>query len=482
MDQTWKNFFICFSGGLIFYYLFYDKVPGISYPLFTIFVYVLFYIRVPRKEGKSTWFEKLLLAAVLLLSVTFALYNDFVLLFLNFLLVPFLMFVHMTFARRWHGVKWRNHLFALVMFKTFAETVYCFFTTHQFVRQLGKGLIKEEKINTVKKMMIGLIISIPLLWTIISLLMSSDEHFRLLVGRLPGQLFDENISSIIVQAGVIIFVSLLLFAFFITLGKPLVIRDEAIEIDPVKVDSIIVSTVLLLLNFVYFLYTAVQFSYFFHGDPSSTSLQYTYAEYARRGFTELTIVSLINLSILFFLTHAGTYKNTKLPAFIKLLLSVLVTFTFVMLTSAFHRLSLYEKAFGYTYSRVFAHAFMILLFILLMLAIFKVFKQKFKLLRAMFVVSLAAYVIVNYLNIDKLIVVKNLERYEETGRLGKNYLSTLSSDAIPTLIRYDNEEIHQLLKEKASEMRSISDEWQSYNYSQVKAKQLLEKWNLSERE
>lgn len=37
----------------------------------------------------------------------------------------------------------------------------------------------------------------------------------------------------------------------------------------------------------------------------------------------------------------------------------------------------------------------------------------------MFVVSLAAYVIVNYLNIDKLIVVKNLERYEETGRLDK---------------------------------------------------------------
>ncbi|MDQ0225426.1 hypothetical protein J2S02_001770 [Metabacillus niabensis] len=40
----------------------------------------------------------------------------------------------------------------------------------------------------------------------------------------------------------------------------------------------------------------------------------------------------------------------------------------------------------------------------------------------------------NYLNINKLIVVKNLERYEETGRLDKNYLSTLLSDAIPTLI------------------------------------------------
>ncbi|PAD70997.1 hypothetical protein CHH83_00725 [Bacillus sp. 7586-K] len=100
----------------------------------------------------------------------------------------------------------------------------------------------------------------------------------------------------------------------------------------------------------------------------------------------------------------------------------------------------------------------------------------------MFVVRLAGYVIVNYLNINKLIVVKNLERYEETGRLVKNYLSTLSSDAIPTLIRYDNENIHQLLKEKASEMRSISDEWQFYNYSQVKAKRLLEKWNRSENE
>ncbi|MDQ0225427.1 hypothetical protein J2S02_001771 [Metabacillus niabensis] len=31
-------------------------------------------------------------------------------------------------------------------------------------------------------------------------------------------------------------------------------------------------------------------------------------------------------------------------------------------------------------------------------------------------------------------------------------------------------------------MRSISDEWQFYNYSQVKAKRLLEKWNRSENE
>ncbi|WP_226670418.1 DUF4153 domain-containing protein [Metabacillus litoralis] len=476
MEKTWKNGLICLMGGILFHYLFYGKALGISYPLYILYIYLVFYFRVPSNGNREKIVDFLLLGSAVMLSLTFVLFNNGILLFLNFLMVPALIFIHMVHARRWNFDQWGNRLFIKSMVFTFFETILKFFNLFQFFANISKRNMNDQSFQMAKKIMIGIFISIPLLWTILYLLISSDQHFEQLLGQLPNWFYDANIGSLVFQLVLVLVITLWLFAFFITLSKPLVIPGQVEETQPVKMDIVIVSTVLLLLNFVYFLYSAVQFTYFFTGDPSSTSLSYTYAEYARRGFNELTLVSIINLGILFVLTHIGKFPKQVLPKMIKLLLSMIVIFTFVMLGSAYYRLSLYEQAYGYTYSRLYAHAFMILLVVLLALAMFKVFKEKFKLLRAMFIVSLLAYVLVNYLNMDQLIVKQNMARYAETGKLDVSYLQSLSYDAILTLIKSDNELFKEILKNKKVELMDDNENWQSYNFSRSKARKLLEKW------
>lgn len=480
MERTWKNILICFIGGILFHYLFYGKGIGISYPLYVMYLYLIFYIKVPSKGKKQTVFDLLLFLSACLLAASFTLSSHIILLLLNFTIVPILLFIHMVHSRRWEMEKWSNRLFIKSMFLTFFETVQQFFKLLHFGEQIGKGVMHEKNYQIAKKIVIGFVLSIPLLWTILYLLMSSDQQFKSLLSLFPTWLQQANIGSILFQAFIIGFITLWLFAYFITLAKPLVMNQDPIESQAVKMDIVIVSTILSMLNIVYFLYTVVQFSYFFSGDPSSGSLGYTYAEYARRGFTELTIVSLINLGLLFLFTHGSHFQKVMLPKVMKLLLSVLVIFTFVMLSSAYYRLSLYEQAYGYTYSRVYAHAFMILLCFMLILAMFKVVKERFKLLRAMFIVTLVAYVTLNYLNIDQLIVSQNMNRYEATGKLDVNYLSTLSYDAIPALLEQDHEKFHKFLKGKVVEVNQGPKEWQSFNFSKAKAKRLLNEWKESE--
>ena len=141
--------------------------------------------------------------------------------------------------------------------------------------------------------------------------------------------------------------------------NPIVQKEGAFK--PIVMDGIITLTVLLLFNLVYILFIAVQFKYFFSGTLEDG---FTYAEYARRGFFELLFVSLINLSI----TIASYYVYEKmlghLKKAIRLALTVLVLSSGVLLVSAIMRMSMYEDAYGFTFTRVLAHSFMIFLMVI----------------------------------------------------------------------------------------------------------------------
>jgi len=88
-----------------------------------------------------------------------------------------------------------------------------------------------------------------------------------------------------------------------------------------------------------------------------------------------------------------------------------------------------------------------------------------------------AYLILNFANIDILIAKNNIDRYIETGKLDTHYLRNLSYDSIPLLVNLLNEKntlpnLKQYLLEQQREL-SKSQEWQSFNLSQHKAKKAL---------
>ena len=206
---------------------------------------------------------------------------------------------------------------------------------------------------------------------------------------------------------------------------------------------------------------------------------YTYAEYARRGFSELIVVTVINLSILLIGLHV-TKNDGKLDRLVLVLRCLLVLCTVIMLYSAHLRLKLYEEAYGYTYARIFAHTFIGFLFVLFMLTLYKLWRRKLPLVKAFAIAALLAYTTLNYVNVDAIIAQKNIDRYFRDGKIDLDYLQELSDDAIPELIRLSKSDdgdgvgkkMAAFLREKQAELRS-ENPWQSYNFSKSKAKRIL---------
>jgi hypothetical protein len=127
---------------------------------------------------------------------------------------------------------------------------------------------------------------------------------------------------------------------------------------------------------------------------------------------------------------------------------------------------------------------MVFIFILLSLTLYKVWNKKLPLLKTYIVVALFSYVIINYVNIDVIIVKNNIERYYTTGKIDVQYLSTLSYDAVPALIDLIQDKdktvslpIQNYLYLKREQL-SHNNNWQSYNISRDNARKALGSLNL----
>ena len=149
-----------------------------------------------------------------------------------------------------------------------------------------------------------------------------------------------------------------------------------------------------------------------------------------------------------------------------------------MLFSAYFRLSLYEEAYGYTHSRLLAHAFMIFLFVLFVIALLKIWRNRFSLIQYYVVVALIFYVVLNYVNMDAMIAKNNLNRYYVSGNIDIEYLSRLSYDAVPIMMELTKDQsiaasLQDQLKYKREDVQEDKS-WQSFNLSKYRAKQYLQ--------
>jgi hypothetical protein len=173
---------------------------------------------------------------------------------------------------------------------------------------------------------------------------------------------------------------------------------------------------------------------------------------------------------------------------VRLFESLLVVCTLVMLLSAFFRMALYEQAYGYTYLRLLTHAFMIFLFVLFILTFWKIWKKKVPLYKYYLVTAIAAYVAINYVNIDQLITKYNIERYQLTGKIDVSYLSTLSDDAVAGSVRLLHVKdlsvsgrMENMLYFRNQSL-SAPEPWQSFNLSHHRAKKILSGYTLHHRQ
>ena len=259
-----------------------------------------------------------------------------------------------------------------VINRDFIKNFFRVFPGNLFSNLSYLKLVKEDKKkrnNNLLYIIIGFIIGLPIVSIILSLLTSGDAYFNVFTDKVFGfmsNLF--NIDNIICNILVIVISFIILFSVFVNILKNRFTKNIIKERK--NVNSYIVGTILVMINFVFVLFLISEISKltvnFLH-----VPIEYTYAEYAREGFFELLGVTVINMIIIGYLSYY-TYlvKENKL---IKVLVLLLCLFSIVLIFNSYYRMFLYINRFGFTILRS-----QVILFLLMELFIFLIIGKKIK--------------------------------------------------------------------------------------------------------
>ncbi|WP_379134804.1 DUF4153 domain-containing protein [Paenibacillus sp. sgz500958] len=467
-------------------YLFFDKIPGVSYPIFVclFYGYALYFAKARLRP--FNWFSYTWLGAIALLSLTYALFFNKFFFGLNFILIPGLVLLHMTYMLSVKRPSWSSFgLIGNALEHFFPQNLRHWVTALRIVKKSGGGSIKDERKQVLVKVLIGLAISFPLLLIVISLLSSADGVFQNMLSELPKLLDKISFGEGVARFLWIFLLGLGCFGFIWGFLDTKIyqhkveIKDELLSPQPVslKIDPVILTTILVAINLVYVLFVVVQFSYLFGAWEGALPEGTSYAEYARSGFFELILVTSINFVILLLSLLGAEKGKAALQKIINILLYVLVGCSTVMLYSAYTRLALYEEVYGYTYIRFLVHAFMIFLGLLLIIAALRIAIERVPLAKCYIVLGLVSYVLMNYIGMDRIIVNQNLDRYADSGKLDTAYIVSLAPEIIPTLIDFSRDEKGMLDEELRNQWWDNAQEtwkWQSFNVSRHRAQKALE--------
>lgn len=352
--------------GYAFVYIFSSPGFETNIAIFTVFyaAIVLIYLRGKEiKPSKESWFW---LAILFLTGIPYAFWSVMYVFQIIALMAVAAYWTLSASGRLLDGGKTSRWVF-FDGWNALAVVPFCnFFCQTYILLGTGQGKKAEEEKNdggSVRAVLLGLVIAIPVLLIILPLLSSADAGFEHLVGNLVSYM-EEHLLSFFLRMLFAIPVSAYLFglAFGSAGGRNTArIQKEKLQETAKRircVPDMAVCTVLVILCMVYLLFIGLQGTYLFSAFLGRIPEAFTYAEYARRGFFELCGIGAWNLVILW---CAGAFSKTgsrqhKGLSVLTILLSVL---TILLIATAVSKLGMYISVYGLTVNRILPMVFLI---------------------------------------------------------------------------------------------------------------------------
>ena len=335
----------------------------------------------------------------------------------------------------------------------------------------------------------GLLLALPILLIFIGLLHSADLIFAASIDRalswLNLQLLAEWVGRLMV---------ILISGFFLLGAITAAVKDSQ-DWKPMGegrsflspflgfTETTIVTTAVDLL-FAFFV--IIQFRYLFGGEANITAAGYTYAEYARRGFSELVAVAFLALALILALAHWTRIDGNRQKRTFAGLSGLMVGLVGVILVSALVRLLLYENAYGFTRLRTYTHVAIYWMGALFAAFLVMLLLGKLRLIpHAVIIGSIGFTVTLNMLNVDAFVVKQNTNRLEQSGKIDLEYVLRLSEDATPRLLNLSElapldvrqELLPQLACLRSQQAVYTEDlSWPSYHFARTAEEKLLARY------
>lgn len=475
-----SNVFIisaCLWVSLIWNILFWGRSYGISMPIFTAIVIplLLWYKRAELSKVKGTLFIHLLL--VIYLSVCVSCYRNSIILYATIPAV-FLGLCAAVFIGQ-EGYSFSN--FTGVVESLVKTVLWAFLTAPEaFGGAINKLAGTGKASRSVIKVIIGIGISIPFLIIFGGLFTSADPVFK----KYLRSIFDYIWQPELLKRGVTILIMwLFLCGYMVRNAKFPSLVSQLSRTEPKRnFDGIIVFVFLLMNNLLFLCFIVIQLEYLFGGEKIIRNTSLTYAGYAHQGFYEFW-ATVILVSIIILYTDFKLREQTgRIRQMVQYGWIALIGQTLVIIASGLKRIFVYEEAYGYTYLRILVALFFLWVAGSFLLFIYKIIRQKKTVWLISSGLSLAFVFLafVSVCSIDRYIARKNVDRYIEHGRrLDMEYLSSLSTDTYPEIVRLrlvaEDEQIRnaagQILKQQYETAEVDLGHWASWNLSLFQVKQ-----------
>lgn len=264
--------------------------------------------------------------------------------------------------------------------------------------------IKNKGDKKIKSILLGIIISIPLIVIILGLLTSADDYFNALIDKITNNL-DKLLNLKFLKNNILVLgiTFITFFSTFINIHKH---KNTTIGLpEKKKIEPTIINTILIITNSVFLLFVISEISRL-TGNFLDLPTKYTYASYAREGFFQLLLVTVINFSIIFYILYrTNATKENKL---LKYLLLSLVIFTIILIFNSYYRMYMYMSTFGFTVLRGQVILFLLMELIISIIMIKKIISHlKHKDAYLLFYIMITTYIlniftcnisVMNYLN------------------------------------------------------------------------------------
>jgi hypothetical protein len=331
----------------------------------------------------------------------------------------------------------------------------------------------------------GLLMALPLLFVFAILFSAADSIFA---AQIRAIINVDWLGPQFVARAVLAVVAGWLFAGTLAcawiLHRPQSAQPAAVS--PVRLGITEALVVLVLLDAMFAVFTALQTVYLFGGLDTFAVSGMSYSDYARRGFFELIIAAFLAGGVIIVLDRLVAEHSTRY----RLVAAALAAMTGVVALSAFVRLGLYQAANGWTELRFYALAAIVFLGMGVSLTLVAVLVNRARWLPQLLLgAGLLVATVCNAVGPQAYSVEQNLQRainpgiVAPGGKTGLNveYLWWLGADSVPALVAARDRlppdiqgRVDVLLRSHAVNLkRDAETGWPSWNLARQRALEAL---------
>ena len=462
-DYIFFGVFAVLSICLVFFGFFCEMAIGYTLSTIALVVALVIYIA---KNGNFTFLSVSCLVLMVLSSVVFTLYgNDYISRFIAFV-VLFVSTVlcttsltDSTIADNLDGV------FTLI--RAFVAPI-------ENAPSIAKSVLKNDKKKTVLQIGGAVLAAIPVLAIVVSLLVSADAAFEGLVDKIASTL-GMTVAKLIVS--VVVFIGVILFAITCKyeLNKS---ESKPFQLDKTRfINTPFAITFLGLIAFVYLVYMFSQTAYFFSAFSGilPAGYEFSFSEYARRGFFETEAIAFINLVIMVLSMWLTVRReNGTLNPIVKGILTFIGVFTILFIATAISKMFMYIDEYGLTVLRLCTSAFMLATAIVIIAFIIRIFNPRLRTIKYAVLISMLIFTVLSLCGIERTIAQYNVNAYLDGKHksIDMYTLGTLSDNAIPymaKLLDCDDETIKKDAEDRIYNLYEwyIGDEYIIYDAAET---------------